>query len=191
MKRYNLLDEPWIKVVSKSQGEQTEISLLDLFHHAENYLCLAGEMETQNFAMLRFLLAILQTVFSRFDSNGEPYPFIELNEKMQQINEVDCEDEEEYDDYSEARETCWNSVWKTGRFPEIICKYLEEWRDHFYLYDDVFPFYQVTEKEMRALIPTGKKPTEFSGRNLNRLISESGNKPALFSPIVSERKEAS
>ena len=72
MKRYNLLDEPWIEVVSKIRGEQTEISLLELFHHAEQYICLAGEMETQNFAMLRFLLAILQTVFSRYDSDGKP-----------------------------------------------------------------------------------------------------------------------
>jgi CRISPR system Cascade subunit CasA len=189
MKRYNLLDEPWIEVVSKIRGEQTEISLLELFHHAEQYICLAGEMETQNFAMLRFLLAILQTVFSRYDSDGKPYSFIKVNENMQQINEVDCEDEEEYDDYSLEREASWKALWRTGHFPEIICKYLENWREHFYLYDDTFPFFQVTAEEMSALIPDGKRPTEFSGRNLNRLISESGNKPALFSPIVSEKKD--
>ncbi|MCH3987739.1 MAG: type I-E CRISPR-associated protein Cse1/CasA [Lachnospiraceae bacterium] len=186
MSRLNLLNEPWIEVISMNEGTQREISLLELFHHAEQYRCLAGEMETQNFAVLRFLLAVVQTVFSRYDSDGNPYPFVELNDQMQQIGEVD---EDDRDDYVEAREESWQALWKAGHFPEIVCQYLEKWQEHFFLFDETYPFYQITAEEMSKIIPDGKKPTEFSGRNLNRLISESGNKTALFSPVSAEKKD--
>ncbi|MCH4071739.1 type I-E CRISPR-associated protein Cse1/CasA [Pseudoramibacter sp.] len=184
MSRYNLLEESWIEVVT-NRGEQKEVSLLDLFRHAEEYRCLAGEMETQNFAMLRFLLAIVQTVFSRYDSEGEPYPFLETDSQMRQIEEVD---EDDADDYADALEATWDRLWQAGHFPEIVCQYLETWRDHFYLYDDKYPFFQVTEQELKAYLPE-KKPTKMAGRNFNRLISESGNKTALFSPIAGTGKK--
>ncbi|MGI5990279.1 MAG: type I-E CRISPR-associated protein Cse1/CasA [Lachnospiraceae bacterium] len=186
MSRYNLLDEPWIAVVSKREGKQTEVSLLDVFRHTEQYQCISGEMKTQDFAVMRFLLAIVQTVFSRFDDNGNPYPYIEVNDQMQQVSDVDEDDEE---DYTDAKEANWSRMWKSGHFPDVVCQYLEKWRDHFYLFDDKHPFYQVTDEEMSRITPEGKKPTEFSGRNLNRLISESGNKTALFSPVAADRKD--
>jgi CRISPR system Cascade subunit CasA len=65
MGRYNLLDEPWISVLIDKTGEKEDVSLLDFFRNAGCYHALAGEMETQNFAVMRFLLAIIQTVFSR------------------------------------------------------------------------------------------------------------------------------
>ncbi|MCC6095446.1 MAG: type I-E CRISPR-associated protein Cse1/CasA [Eubacterium sp.] len=184
MSRYNLLDESWIEVVS-DQGEQKDISLLDLFCHAEKYRCLAGEMETQNFAMLRFLLAIVQTVFSRFDSNGEPYPFLEIDDQMRQVEDVDEDDAE---DYTDALEETWKQLWQAGHFPDIVCQYLERWRDHFYLFDDKYPFFQVTKPDLDLFL-TKKSPTKMAGRNFNRLISESGNKTALFSPIADEGKK--
>lgn len=187
MSSFNLLDEPWISVMSRD-GRQKDVSLKEVFAHAQDYRRLAGDMETQNFAMLRFLLAVIQTVFSRFDSNGEPYSCIKLDERMKQINDIDEDDAE---DYADDREACWEDLWKKGAFPKIVDQYLEKWRDHFYLYDDKFPFYQVTEKEMKELLP-GKKPTEMKGRNINRLISESNNKTALFSPVTDhEEKKAS
>ena len=72
MGSFNLLDEPWISVMSMD-GQQLDVSLKEVFSHAQEYQCLAGEMETQNFAVLRFLLSVVQTVFSRFDSEGRPY----------------------------------------------------------------------------------------------------------------------
>lgn len=180
MSRYNLLEEPWIVVYQKGTG-QKEVSVLELFQNADKYECLAGEMETQNFAVLRFLLAILQTVFSRFDCYGKAYPYLELNEKLQQINPVDEDDQDEYRD---ALEETWSGLLEMGHFPDIVYRYLETWKDHFYLFDDKFPFYQVTENEMHELLPAGKNATLFAGRNLNRLISESGNKKALFSPVA-------
>ena len=65
MGRYNLLDEKWITVLRKDSGETENVSLLTLFEHAGEYRALAGEMEVQNFAILRVLLAILTTVFTR------------------------------------------------------------------------------------------------------------------------------
>lgn len=182
MGSFNLLDEPWISVMSMD-GQQLDVSLKEVFSHAQEYQCLAGEMETQNFAVLRFLLAVVQTVFSRFDSEGRPYEGIELDQQMRQINTLDS------DDYEDDRDACWNVLWKKGFFPEIVNQYLEKWRDHFFLYDDKFPFYQVTQKEMRALLPTGKNPTEMKGRNFNRLISESGNKIAMFSPVIDYKEK--
>lgn len=176
MGSFNLLDEPWISVISMD-GQQLDVSLKDVFSHAQEYQCLAGEMEAQNFAVLRFLLAVVQTVFSRFDSDGKPYEGIELDQRMRQLNTLDSED------YEDDRDACWDALWKKGAFPEIVNQYLETWRDHFFLYDDRFPFYQVTQKEMSALLPAGKNPTEMKGRNFNRLISESGHKIAMFSPV--------
>ena len=59
---YNLLDEKWITVLRKDSGETENVSLLTLFEHAGEYRALAGEMEVQNFAILRVLLAVLTTV---------------------------------------------------------------------------------------------------------------------------------
>jgi CRISPR system Cascade subunit CasA len=187
MNRYNLLDEPWIEVISKKQGKQTAVSLLELFHHAEQYRCLAGEMKTQDFAVLRLLLAVVQTVFSRFDSEGNPYPYFELNDHMQQVSEIDSDDEE---DYADEREESWEKIWKSGHFPDIVCRYLEKWRDHFFLYSDQYPFYQVTAEEINA-VKSGilNKNANFFGKNMNRLISESGNKTALFSPVIEDQKD--
>ena len=176
MSSYNLLDEKWIPVI-EDKGSQKDVSLLELFEHAQEYRRLAGDMETQNFALLRFLLAILQTVFSRYDSDGNP--IVKVDDKMLQIEAVD---EDDLDDYEDEKEDVWNRLWQAKRFPDIIKQYLERWRAHFYLYDDKYPFYQITEQEMKEVLPD-KKPTSMAGKNFNRLISESGNKTALFSPV--------
>ncbi len=184
MGRYSLLDESWIKVIKN--GEQTKVSLLELFTNTGSYRCLAGEMKAQDFAILRFLLAIVQTVFSRYDSKGNPYPYFRLNDMMQQDRPVD---EDDLEDYQEDLTKSWEEIWKAGRFPDIVISYLEKWRDHFFLYDDKYPFYQLTKEEMDEITPEGKKPTKFAGKNLNRLISESDNKVALFSPVVAVDKK--
>ena len=70
---FNLLDEPWIKVM-KENGTIEEVSLITVFEQAHLYTDLAGELATQNVAMLRLLLAVLHTVFSRVDEHGEEAP---------------------------------------------------------------------------------------------------------------------
>lgn len=182
MSRFNLLDEPWISVIRSGNGIQTEMSVTELFRNASEIQCLTGDTETQNFAVLRMLLAILQTVFSRYDADGEP--IVPVDENMIQTEEIE-DDEEERDDYEEALEETWSSIWGNGAFPDVLFRYLNMWRDHFFLLDDRYPFYQVTQKTLKEILPQDKKATSVAGRFMNRTISESGHKIALFSPRAS------
>ena len=136
MGRFNLLDEPWISVLKKS-GEKKDVSMLDFFKNAGQYIQFAGEMESQNFAVMRLLLSVVQTVFSRFDFNGELLPGVVLDDKGRQIENVDEDDRDEYC-YSVA--ACWEKLYSEDNFPLIVCEYLEKWRDRFYLFDDHHPF---------------------------------------------------
>lgn len=63
-KAFNLLDEPWIRVMMADCTIQ-EVSLTQALTHAHTFTALAGELPTQDVAILRLLLAVLHTVFSR------------------------------------------------------------------------------------------------------------------------------
>ena len=60
---FDLLTEPWIRVRLKDNTVQ-EVSLTEALVSAQDYVDLAGEMPTQDAAVLRLLLAVLFTVFS-------------------------------------------------------------------------------------------------------------------------------
>ena len=182
MPRYNLLDEKWIQVASKDNVEK--VSIKELFACAAKYKELAGDMKTQDFAVMRVMLAILHTVFSRFDSNGDPYEFFEVDkESFLQIGEL----EENYlDDYEDALYQTWIDIWNAKEFPKVVYEYLEKWRERFFLYDDKYPFFQVTKEVIEK---DASKTENFFGKNINRLISESNNKTALFSPKNEAGKE--
>lgn len=92
---FNLLREPWVRVRTQDCTVK-EVSLTDALLHAHAYVDLAGEMPTQDAAMLRLLLAVLHTVFSRVDGNGVPAPFEEPRDALQR----------------------WSELWQLGRFPE-------------------------------------------------------------------------
>lgn len=194
MGKYNLLDESWIPVLRNDTGAVENVSLLTFFEHAQEYRALAGEMETQNFAVLRVLLAVLITVFTRVDQDGEPYEWLEIdatNGKKLIVEEP--VDEMDADDYLDALDETWKAVWNEHRFPAIVNEYLEAWRDRFYLLDNTYPFFQVTKKELIDRLPSGKGASavnakNFSGKQMNRLISESNHKEALFAPFVGKHK---
>lgn len=78
---YNLLEERWVRVRGQDYTVQ-EVSLPDALLHAHEYRDLAGELPTQDAAMLRLLLAVLHTVFSRVDGNGTPAPFEETDDAL-------------------------------------------------------------------------------------------------------------
>ena len=178
MGEFNLLTEPWISVITDERGKTEEVSLIDVFKNADKYVALAGDMKAQDFAVMRVLLSVLHTVFSRFDSDGNPYDYLELDEMFRQNAEVNEDDEEDYlDDLTNT----WIKIWKAGKFPDIIERYLEKWKDRFYLYDDKYPFFQVTAKDFEGE-KYSSKGSQVQGKNINRLISESGNKISLFSP---------
>ena len=146
---FNLLTEPWVRVRLPDNTVQ-EVSLTDALVHAQEYMDLAGEMPTQDAAMLRLLLAVLFTVFSRVNEVGESEPL---------------EDEE-------AALERWGALWELKRFPEQpIRDYLEQWKDRFWLFHPERPFWQVPEAAIG---------TEYGAAKLNGEMSESSNKIRLF-----------
>lgn len=182
--RYNLLDEPWIMVMTED-GENRKVSLQEVFRHAHTYRSLAGDMVTQDFAVMRVLLAVLHTVFSRVNAAGETYKYLTLDARYVPQNEIE---EDDADDYGEELFETWEILWRTGRFPEIVETYLEAWRDRFYLFDETYPFYQVTKESIAPDKINKAKAGIICGKNINRLISESGNKIVLFSPKYEGKK---
>lgn len=195
MGHFNLLEEQWIVVMTDDKGSTKEVSLIELFQNAHAYKRLAGETPAQDFALLRFLLAILHTVFSRFDDLGEAYEWIALDEKFVPKNETVDEDDES--EYNEALFDTWKALWNAETFPEIIGKYLEKWSNRFNLYDENYPFYQITEQEYKNILKEDetikkKQSKKESGvtnlRLINRLISESDHKIELFSPTSEKYK---
>ena len=155
---YNLLEERWVRVRGQDYTVQ-EVSLPDALLHAHEYRDLAGELPTQDAAMLRLLLAVLHTVFSRVDENGTPAPFEETDDAL----------------------TRWEELYRLGHFPEApIRAYLEQWRDRFWLFHPERPFWQV---------PEAKIGSPFRAKKLNGEIFESENKDSLFSAYSGEAKE--
>ncbi len=68
----------------------------------------------------------------------------------------------------------WEALWSRGRFDtKPISDYLESYRDRFFLFHPTRPFYQVPVE----------KGTEYQSSKLNGELSESSNKPRLFSSI--------
>lgn len=146
---FNLLDEKWI-LVRKSDCTVDELSLTDALLKSHEYVELAGELPTQNVSILRLMLAVLHTVFSRYSPQGEPAPL--------------------YD--SDDAEYRWKELWNAGRLPEKpIRDYLASVHDRFWLFHPDRPFYQ-TE--------AAKIGTEYTASKLNGAVSESGNKIRLF-----------
>lgn len=175
MSRFNLLDEPWIKVIDL-KGQNQMLSVQELFKQASSLRSLSGDTRTQDYAILRVLWAILTTVFSRYRLDGESrnYP------------DTDWSDEKE--DFENELYADWEELWAEKNFPNVLYDYLDEWHDRFYLFDEEYPFFQVTKEDIAVDKINRKKPSAFSGKNMNRLISESGNKTALFSPKYAAKK---
>mgnify|MGYP000980198244 CR=1 FL=1 len=112
---FSLLDQPWVKVRTLS-GAVHELSLLDVFEKAAELRGLAGELPTQDAAMLRLLEAVLL---------GATRPPRQRNE--------------------DASLDLWERWWNAGRFPALVGDYLEAHRERFDLLHPAAPFLQVAE----------------------------------------------
>ena len=155
---FNLLDEPWIRVMTED-CTVVERSLMQVLLNSHRYQRLAGELPTQDVALLRLLLAILQTVFYRVDPEGEDDP---IEDRAAAIRR-------------------WQALWNAGRFPvQPIRTYLETWKDRFWLFHPEHPFYQV---------PAAAVGTKFKASKLNGELSESAHKMRLFPLRYGEEKE--
>lgn len=155
---FNLLDEPWIRVMTED-CTVVERSLMQVLLNSHQYQRLADELPTQDVALLRLLLAILQTVFYRVDPEGEDDP---IEDRAAAIRR-------------------WQALWNAGRFPvQPIRTYLETWKDCFWLFHPEHPFYQV---------PAAAVGTKFKASKLNGELSESAHKIRLFPLRDGEEKE--
>lgn len=155
---FNLLDEPWIRVMTED-CTVVERSLMQVLLNSHQYQRLADELPTQDVALLRLLLAILQTVFYRVDPEGEDDP---IEDRAAAIRR-------------------WQALWNAGRFPvQPIRTYLETWKDCFWLFHPEHPFYQV---------PAAAVGTKFKASKLNGELSESAHKMRLFPLRDGEEKE--
>lgn len=156
-KTLNLIDEAWVRVMMPDCSVR-EVSLMDALTKAHLYRGLAGEMETQNIAVLRLLIAVVHTVFSRMDMEGR-----------------EC--------LIEDRKTAlerWGTLMRNGSFPENpVRNYLTAWRDRFWLFHPIRPFYQA---------PAAGNGTINSAAKLNGEVSKSENKERLFSSVSGEGK---
>src|SRR5690625_2116774 len=57
-----------------------------------------------------------------------------------------------------------------------------KWEERFYLFDDEYPLYQISKKDLKERKIDKANPSPVNPKNINRTISESRNKIALFSP---------
>ena len=157
-KEFCLLNEPWIRVLTP-ECDLKEVSLKEALLNAHEYAGLGGEMPAQDVAVLRLLVAVVHTVFTRWDIHGQ---------------QSSVQDEEEAINR-------WKALWDIGQFPtDALESYLNQWEDRFWLFHPERPFYQV---------PCAQNGTENSVAKLNGEVSESNNKARLFSSIAGKGKE--
>lgn len=148
-KEFNLLFEPWILAL-RPDGVTEEVSLMELLRRSSEFQDLAGELPTQDIAVLRLLLAVLHVVFGRRDIDGKP-SIIESP--------------------SDATDR-WKSLWDRCDLPMgVIEEYLLQYKDRFFLFHPEYPFYQVAGMD---------QSTYYSAAKLNGELSESNNKLRLF-----------
>ena len=154
-KEFNLLREPWIRVM-RPDTTVDELPLPQVLTRSHEYLSLAGEMPTQDVAMLRLLLAVLHAVFTRVNENGISAPL---------QNEDDALDR-------------WEALWNRGSIPAApVEEYFLRYEERFWLFHPERPFWQA---------PAAKIGTEYSAAKLNGEMSESSNKNRLFHPLFSK-----
>ncbi|WP_297862806.1 type I-E CRISPR-associated protein Cse1/CasA [uncultured Acidaminococcus sp.] len=163
-REFNLVDEPWICVLRKDLQVDT-LSLRDVFLHGQDYLDLGGENQPQNFAVLRLLIALAYTIFSRVDENGKAMDIAEITDPDEAADEI-------------LRR--WGALWENGRFPqELVLQYLEQYHDCFWLFDPERPFGQA---------PGAVRGTQYGAAKLIGDISEGNNKIRIFSNRAGEEK---
>lgn len=154
-----MIYEPWI-VAMKDDGSTEELSIMETFRRAHEIKFLAGELPTQDIAILRLLLAIMYCVYLRRGPDGV---HSEMRNRDDALNR-------------------WNTLWKKGSFDaDTIESYLKSYEDRFYLFHPQRPFYQVNFGD--------RKVTSYGTPKLRGDLSESGNKPRLFASSSGKGKD--
>lgn len=113
---FNLITQPWVRVRMLTD-ELREMSLFEVFRDARHIRRLAGEMPSQDAAVLRLLLAIV------LGATRPDYP----------RSDHECLD-------------LWHQWTQSGGLPtEVIADYLDSYGDRFELFHVATPFMQVAD----------------------------------------------
>lgn len=157
-KSFNLISEPWIRVETL-ENQIVQQSIREVLENSQKDQGLAGELPTQNAAVLRMLLAIVHTVVTRFNSDGEDSPLESQNDAYRR----------------------WAEIWDAGKLPEkAVNHYLDQVYDRFWLVHPEHPFMQAPIAKVGTVYPTSK---------LIGSIGESNNKLRLFQSRSGEEKQ--
>lgn len=184
---FNLLTVPWIKVFNNEVSEEETVSLTGLFKNAKKYRMLTNDMRIQDISVLRLALAILLSVYSRFNAYGKSYDWITIKQASMRLSRVHKERYNELDLLN-----TWNQLYKDKKFSKVLFDYLKKNKNNFDLFGDN-PFFQVDRMLYDENVPEAKQIKNGKGtvalRQLNRLINESGNSKAIFSPKSESYKD--
>lgn len=152
---FNLLYEPWIRI-ARIDGKTELLSLGQTVEQAHQIKELAGDLPTQDFALLRLLLALLYAAFGK-QADGSYLPLSPSDPPVR---------------YAEDLLDRWATLWQMGAFPmPIVDAYLLRYEEQFYLFHPTHPFFQV---------PKPGRATVYTAAKLNGSLSESSNKARLF-----------
>ncbi|HBF74608.1 MAG TPA: type I-E CRISPR-associated protein Cse1/CasA [Lactobacillus sp.] len=180
-KSFNLTTEPWIKVVEAKSNQTKTVSMIDLFENAHLYSRLAGEMRSQDLSLMRLLLAVLHTVYSRVNAIDQQYSWVNIDSKSLILNDSTEQVTPDIDDLLDT----WQGIYDHGSFTKSVSQYLKANASYFDFFGSR-PFYQVTETEYDSFVPKKKRVATGTGtvaiKQINRQISESANTPDIFAP---------
>ncbi|MGW5068239.1 type I-E CRISPR-associated protein Cse1/CasA [Streptomyces cyaneofuscatus] len=113
---FDLVSRPWLPV-QYEDGSTGELSLHDVFARAKGIRRLVGDLPTQEFALLRLLLAILYDALDEADGRSAGAP-------------AQLED--------------WEALWGSPDSLDVVSDYLDRHRDRFDLLHPARPFLQVS-----------------------------------------------
>ncbi|MFD3524941.1 type I-E CRISPR-associated protein Cse1/CasA [Streptomyces sp. NPDC058653] len=113
---FDLTNRPWLPV-QFTDGQERELSLLELFDQAGDIRRLVGDLPTQDFALIRLLLAILHDALGDDQEDGQ----------------------------APADTDAWGELWLEETPFAPVVGYLDRYRDRFDLLHPERPFFQVAE----------------------------------------------
>lgn len=179
-RHFNLITEPWIKVLDENYQELT-VSMEEVLKNARHYRQLAGEMRSQDLVILRLLLAVLLSVYQRVNADGEPYEGLTMDDRWQVTVDPDLD----FEDLIEEMQGTWQTLYEGGEFSQAVFDYLKAYEDRFDFFGE-HAFYQVGREFYDAHVPAKKWIKTGNGKvavkEINRRVSESNNSAAIFSP---------
>ncbi|MFJ2894343.1 type I-E CRISPR-associated protein Cse1/CasA [Streptomyces sp. NPDC087218] len=118
---YDLVSRPWLPV-QRDDGTTDELSLAEVFAQAHTLRRLVGDLPTQEFALLRLLLAILYDALDEAEGGKS-------GSRKRSGAPAELED--------------WEELWHDEKSFAVVADYLDRHRERFDLFHPERPFFQV------------------------------------------------